>query len=265
MSAITTREPSKATRQKPSKAARRKPSKVPVEPAVGVPDRRGAETRIAIRGVEWKVYDVLSDAVGEGSHVRVAYDGKDLEIMTKGQVHEYFRDLFGQFVNEVCNALRIRKVPTGEATWKRPEILRGIEADQSYYFQPEKVPVVLAALKRRSMDIADYPNPDMAVEIDISPPQVDREGIYKSLKVAEIWRFDGEDVTIEQLREDGTYAVAEMSRFLPVKAVEIRRWILEEDSERSNGLVPRLRAWLRRISSRRKPAMKRPRRRKKGG
>ena len=85
MSAITTREPSKATGQKPSKAARRKPLKVPVEPAVGVPDRSGAETRIAIRGVEWKVYDLLSDAVGEGSHVRMAYDGKDLEIMTKGQ------------------------------------------------------------------------------------------------------------------------------------------------------------------------------------
>ncbi len=80
------------------------------------------------------------------------------------------------------------------------------------------------------MDIADYPNPDLAVEIDISPPEVDREDIYKRLQVAEIWRFDGEDVTIEQLREDGTYAVAEMSRFLPVKAVEIRRWIVEEDS-----------------------------------
>ena len=43
------------------------------------------------------------------------------------------------------------------------------------------------------MDIADYPNPDLAIEIDISPPEVDREGIYKSLKVAEIWRFDGEE------------------------------------------------------------------------
>ena len=115
------------------------------------------------------------------------------------------------------------------------------------------------------MDIADYPNPDMAVEIDISPPQVDREGIYKSLKVAEIWRFDGEDVTIEQLREDGTYAVAEMSRFLPVKAVEIRRWIVEEDSSDQTAWCLRLRAWLRRISSRRKPTMKRPRRRKNGG
>lgn len=264
MSAMTTREPSKATRQKPLKTTRRKPSKVPVEPAVGVPDRSRAETRIAIRGVAWKVYDVLSDAVGEGSHVRMAYDGKDLEIMTKGRIHEYFRDLFGQFVNEVCNALSIRKVPAGETTWKRPELARGLEADQSYYFEPEKIVADAAALKRRSMDIADYPNPDMAVEIDISPPEVDREGIYKSLKVAEIWRFDGEEVTIEQLQEDGTYAVADMSRFLPIKAVEIRRWIGEEDSSDQTAWCLRLRAWLRRVASRRKPATKRPRRRKKG-
>ncbi len=73
---------------------------------------------------------------------------------------------------------------------------------------PEKIRLVAAALKRRPRNVADYPNPDMAVEIDISPPEVDREGIYKRLQVAEIWYFDGEDVTIEQLGEDGTYAVA---------------------------------------------------------
>ena len=114
------------------------------------------------------------------------------------------------------------------------------------------------------MDIADYPNPDMAVEIDISPPQVDREGIYKSLKVDEIWRFDGEDVTIEQLGEDGTYVRAEMSRFLPVKAIEIRRWILEEDWTEQTAWCLRLRAWLRRISNRRKPATRRLPRRRNG-
>ena len=61
--------------------------------------RNDGETRIAIRGVGWEVYDILSDAVGEGSHVRMAYDGKDLEIMTIGRIHEYFKDLFGQFVD----------------------------------------------------------------------------------------------------------------------------------------------------------------------
>ena len=150
----------------------------------------------------------------------------------------------------------------GQTTWKRPELARGLEADDSYYFLAEKLPVVAAALKRRSKDIADYPNPDMAIEIDISPPAVDREDIYKKLQVAEIWYFDGEELTIEQLGEDGTYAVASQSRFLPIKAIEIRRWLVEEDSTDQLVWSQRLRAWLPRISRTRKPTTRRPRRRK---
>ncbi len=87
-------------------------------------------------------------------------------------------------------------------------------------------------------DIAEYPNPDLAIEIDISPPEVDREGIYKSLQVAEIWRFDGEEVTIEQLREDGTYVTV---RDEPVPAGQGRRDPTMDRGrrfERPDGLVP---------------------------
>jgi hypothetical protein len=115
------------------------------------------------------------------------------------------------------------------------------------------------------MNIADYPNPDMAIEVDISPPAVDREDIYKKLQVAETWYFDGEEVTIEQLGEDGTYTVAGQSRFLPVKPAEIRRWLVEEDSTDRTAWTLRLRAWLRRITRTRKSSTRRPRRRKSDG
>src|SRR5207237_3040543 len=85
-----------------------------------------------------------------------------------------------------------------------------------------------AARRRDSDDIADYPNPDLAIEVDISPPQVDRVGIYTALRVAEVWRFDGETLVIERLTPEGTYAAVEASGFLPVRAEEIRRWIVEE-------------------------------------
>src|SRR5438045_881021 len=169
------------------------------------------ERRIVIRGVDWETYDRLSDAVGEGQHVRLAYDGKDLEIMSTSHIHEYFKELLGLFVHEVCTELEIPRLPGGETTWKRSELAKGLEADQCYEFRPEKLAIVAAAIKRRSKDIADYPNPDLAIEIDISPPEVDRMGIYESLQVAEIWRFDGEEVTIEQLQADGTYVEAKMS------------------------------------------------------
>jgi hypothetical protein len=212
--------------------------------------------------VEWEIYDRLSDAVGEGSQVRMIYDGKDLEIMTTSDIHDHFRSVLGLFVHELATALDIPMAGSGQTTWKRPELARGLEADDSFYFRPEKFPILAAARKRRSMNIADYPNPDMAFEVDISPPAVDREDIYRKLQVAEIWYFDGEDVTIEQLGEDGTYSVANQSRFLPVKPAEIRRWLVEEDSTDRTAWTRRLRTWLRRIARTRKPASRRPRRRK---
>lgn len=248
---------STVTRQKPSQAATGRVIR-PLE-------QGDAETRIVLHDVGWQVYDLLSDAVSEGQHLRMIYDGKDLEIITTGRIHEYFKDLFGQFVTEVSNVLGIPRSPAGETTWKRPEISRGLQADHCYYFTPDKLAADARARALKSADPADYPNPDLAIEIDISTPEVDRKDIYKKLQVAEIWCFDGEEVTIEQLGEDGSYATAKMSRFLPVKAAEIRRWIVEEDSSDLPGWSRRLRSWLRRISKTRKPPARRPRRRKADG
>ena len=77
----------------------------------------------------------------------------------------------------------------------------------------------------------EFPNPDLAVEIDISPSQIDRPGIYQALRVGEVWRFDGDTVVIEQLGPDGAYVATESSRFLPIRAEEVVRWVVEEDTD----------------------------------
>ena len=63
-----------------------------------------------------------------------------------------------------------------------------------------------ASLERDSDDIAEYPNPDLAIEVDVSRPQVDRAGISAALRVAEVWRLHGDTLTIERLTPEGTYA-----------------------------------------------------------
>jgi len=193
--------------------------------------------------VSWDLYDQLSDAIGEKQHVYLAYDGKDLEIMTKGRIHESYRDLLGRLVNALTYEWRIRCRGLGETTWKRPEIARGLESDLCYYFAPEKIAADVAAVARQSQDIADYPNPDLAIEIDISPSLVDRPGIYGALKVPEVWRFEDGSVVIEHLGEDGTYRRAETSRFLPLRAEDINRWVVVEDSSDELAWEQRLRDW----------------------
>jgi Uma2 family endonuclease len=203
------------------------------------------EQRIVIRGLSWDLYDRLSDAIHEGAHVHLAYDGKDLEIMTTGRMHEDFKDLFGRFVNAVTYELGIPTSGAGQTTWKRPEIERGLEADQCYYFEPAKLAADAKALARKSDDVADYPNPDLAIEVDISESEVDRPSIYAALQVPEVWRFDGESLTIEILQPDGSYLAVESSRFLPILANELLRWLVEEDLSDKLAWERRLRTWIR--------------------
>jgi Uma2 family endonuclease len=146
------------------------PKPIPVAPSAT--SRRvgtaAGEQRIAIRGLSWDLYDRLSDAIGEDQHVRLAYDGKDLEIMVTGIEHEDYQHLVTLFIEAVTTACRIRGRLAGQTTWKRPDVERGLEAGQCGYFDPEKLAAVAKARAAGCKDIADYPNPDLVIEIDIS-------------------------------------------------------------------------------------------------
>ena len=141
--------------------------------------------------------------------------------------------------------LAIRRFDKDAETWKRPELSRGLEADQCYYFQPEKLAAAARAKARGSNDVADYPNPDLAIEVDISPSLVDRPGIYAFLGVAEVWRFDGQTLTIERLDPGGRYLPIETSAWLPIKDSEVVRWLTQEDTTDESAWARRLRNWVR--------------------
>jgi Uma2 family endonuclease len=189
-----------------------------------------AEERGVMRGVSWNLYDRLTDALRERSSVRIAFDGKDVEIMVVGPVHEGLGDRLGVFVGEVCDGLDLDSYGLGSTTWKREEVERGIEADLCYCFDLAKVAICRAAESRGTNDGAAFPIPDLAVEIDISPPKIDRPGIYSKLQVLEVWRFGDETASIEQLDGNGNYVAADMSRFLFVRPDEIIRWLREGKS-----------------------------------
>jgi Uma2 family endonuclease len=152
-----------------------------------------------------------------------------------------------RFVDFTTDELEIPCIGLGQTTWKRPELDRGLEADDCYYFAPGKLAVADAAIGRWAKDVAEYPNPDLAIEVDISASKIDRPAIYAAMRVAELWRFEGElkQIVIERLTDDGTYQAVEASQFLPVTAAEITRWVLEENRLAGSAWGQRLRAWVR--------------------
>ena len=202
----------------------------------------GGDQRTVFRGVDWHTYSQLSQATGESGGIRLIYDGRDLEIMVVGNIHEQIKELFGAIVRAVATGLDLDFVATGQTTWQTE--IRGLEADLSYYFDPEKVRVAREAMARMSMDSADYPRPDLAIEIDMSSPQVDRKSIYRDLGVAEVWRLvRGQELIIEQLHPDGSYAPVDASRFLLVRPEDILRWLKEAATERQASWNRRLTQW----------------------
>jgi hypothetical protein len=152
--------------------------------------------------------------------------------------------LIGSFIAEVSVGLEIDFEPLGSTTWKRPELDRGVEADLCYYFDAAKMHASDEVGKRDSNDVAEYPNPDLAVEVDYSLPKIDRPGIYAALEVTELWRFYDEKISIEHLRPDETYAPGSASRFLHVRDDEVTRWIIEEKSNNRRDWITRLRVWI---------------------
>ncbi len=63
--------------------------------------------------------------------------------------------------------------------------------------------------------------------------------------MAEVWRFVNGKVRIEQLGKDGTYKRSRTSRFLPVRDVDIQRWLVDEDRRDELAWEERLTAWRR--------------------
>jgi Uma2 family endonuclease len=203
--------------------------------------------RVVIRNVNWAFYEQLVDLIPEGVNIHIDYDGKDLEIMARSPLHNGVKKTLGRFVELTAEELEIPCRWLGQTTWKRAEVARGLEANDCYFFDADKLTAVDEAMARRITDVAIDPNPDLAIEIDISPSKVDRPGIYSALGVAEVWRFDGdaEPIFIERRHDDGSYRAAEASGFLAVRPEVVCRWVVVEARRDGSLWARRLRAWVR--------------------
>ena len=202
------------------------------------------DTRVVIAGVSWEFYDRFTKTVRDGTTCRVAFDGKDIEMLTIGPLHEVYRTQTDVFIAIVAGELDIDYQALGSTTWKRKKVGRGVEADSSYYFDREKLLAFAAAVEKQSNKVIDYPNPDLVIEVDISPSRIDRPGIYGALQVPELWRLRDRMVSIEQLVSSGVFVAMERSRFLPVRNDEVTRWVFTEYSRDPTTWKQRLREWV---------------------
>ena len=199
------------------------------------------EQRFVLRDIGWEGYESLLAMVGDG-HVRLTFDGKDVELMSPSQDHESLAVLIGRIITTVAEELDIPCLDLRTTTWRKRVKEKGLEADNCFYFHP--LPDVR---RRRQIDLTVDRPPGLAVEVEISRSALDRMSVYAMLGVPEVWRYDGETLGIDRLQPDGSYLRVEVSPNLAViTPEEVVYWIVRGDEIGNHSAFGRqLRAWVR--------------------
>ena len=94
------------------------------------------DTRVVIADVTWEFYASLVGAAREDASCRIAFDGKDIELITIGPFHDLLKTYIDVIIGIVAEELAIDCQSVGSTTWKRKKIKRGVESDLCYYFDP---------------------------------------------------------------------------------------------------------------------------------
>jgi Uma2 family endonuclease len=201
------------------------------------------EDRFLITQVCWEGYEALLKIVGDRRSIRVTYDRGNVELMSPLPVHERYGYLLGRVVQAVTEELDIPIACTRSTTFRRQDLARGLEADDSYY-------VANAHLVPNAdrIDLEVTPPPDLAIEIEMTNSILDRLGVYAALGVPELWRVDGEKLIVLLLGQDGRYTESGTSRsfpFLPIE--EVTRFLLRHVPGEDTRWARSFRAWVREV------------------
>jgi len=170
---------------------------------------RQTTRQIVLHNVAWSTYDaILTDM--EDRTIHLTYDQGELEFMSPSDEHERIKRLIGRMIERLTEALDIPIRSAGSTTFRIEMKRRGLEPDESYYVANE--PRIRG---RDTIDLQVDPPPDLAVEVDISRSSLDRMGIYASIGVSEVWRYEAGQIVVHVLQADGSYVRQDQSPSFP--------------------------------------------------
>ena len=194
---------------------------------------------VILNNIRWETYQYLVQDSEEQPNKRLTYDRGILEIMTPLPEHEVYKKLIDRFVLVMVEEMNKEMRSLGSCTWSRQDLKQGLEPDECYYINHEE-----AVRGKLNIDLNFDPPPDLAIEIDISSSSLNRMSIYEALGVAEVWRFDGQFLSIYQL-VDGIYQMSDKSGVFPfIKGEDIMRFLQQlEGGEMA--LIKAFRTWVR--------------------
>jgi Uma2 family endonuclease len=136
--------------------------------------------------------------------------------------------------------LNMAMMPGGSTAFRRELMEKGLEPDECYW-----IANAASMQGKLEFDADTDPPPDLALEIDIIRSSLNRMGIYAALGTRELWRFDGESLTVHHL-VGAKYRVRDRSRAFPFLLVqELLRFVKQAETEDQTTVMRAFTQWVR--------------------
>jgi Uma2 family endonuclease len=192
---------------------------------------------IHLSGISWSTYETLLNEL-QNRHLRLTYYRGTLEILSPSPEHELHKTVMGRFVETLAEELEINIYPLGSTTYKQPGV-SGAEPDECFYIRN------IAAIRGRRRLQPDDPPPDLVIEIDITSSSRDRLQVYASLGVSEVWIYDGNQLTVQQL-QNTDYHPSGNSQFFPnIPISTLATFLKQAETTDYLELIKAFRNWVR--------------------
>ena len=199
-----------------------------------------AETRTLLTNISWQTFKTMLAEMGSQRNNRLAYELGTVEIMTPLMPHENSNRLIEVFIGVMCEESGFEIKRTGSLTLTRDDLERGGEPDSSYYIQNESL-----VRDRGNIDLTIDPPPDLVLEVEYSRSAIDKLALYASIRIPELWRFNGSVLRVYTLT-DGQYTEVESSpTFAPIPVKEIPRFLQQAKTKGENATTRDFRTWVR--------------------
>lgn len=195
---------------------------------------------VLLENVGWQTFEKILSQLGDRRAARLAYDRGTLEIMAPLPEHEYYKEAVGDLVKDLADVLDVDYETLGSTTWKRPDLLAGVEPDNCFYFQHESV-----IRGKLDFDLTQDPPPDLVLEIDMTSKSLDRMPIYARLGVPEIWRYDKGQIKIYQLQSEAYVETDTSLAFPKIPVQQIIPFIQQHRASGKKVMRRAFREWVR--------------------
>ena len=162
-----------------------------------------AEQRILLRSISWQTYETLADNPDRAGRL-LTYDRGVLEIMSPSRAHESEKSMLDRMVDMYSLHHDIDICSSASTTFKRKDLDRGFEADESYYIRNE--PIVR---DKREIDLLIDPPPDLVIEIEMSCSAINKLALFASIGIPEIWRYNGTRLWLGRLAGDDYESISQ--------------------------------------------------------